>query len=226
MRAIVSFANERGNYIKALERLGESLKGNTDATFFPFIGEESIGAPNHLDNPYSFKIYAIEKVKAQGYKQILWLDSSVVLRKDISPIFEEMESRGYIMQEAGCYVGEWCNDKTLQAFNITRNEAMTMPCYGNAGLLGLNFYSRTAYDFFYRWKWAMQKGLFIGEWNNDNKTESQDERCKGHRHDLVCGSIIACQLAMRYKSGLELLQYSSPDEPLINDSIYFSAEGM
>lgn len=226
MRAIVSLANERGNYWKALDRLRESLIGKTDATFFGFTSEEQVGAPHHLDNPYAFKIYAINKVREQGFKQILWLDSSVVVRKDITPIFEEMESRGYIMQEAGAWVGEWTNDRTLEAFGITRDEAMKIPCYGNAGLLGLNFYSKGAIDFFKRWEWAMQKGLFIGEWSNVNKTESEDERCKGHRHDLVCGSIIAHEMGMKYHKGDEILQYSAPDAPLINDTIYFSAQGM
>lgn len=213
MRAVVSLANERGNYWKALDRLRGSLHGKTDATFFGFLSEDEVGAPKHLDNPYAFKIYAIEKVRQHGFKSILWLDSSVVVRKDITPIFEEIESRGYIMQEAGCYVGDWCNDETLEGFNLSREKAMSMACYGNAGFLGLNFYSRGAIDFFNRWKWAMEKGYFKGDWSN-------------HRHDLTCGSIIANELGMKYHKGDEILQYSAPDAPLINDTIYFSAQGM
>ena len=42
----------------------------------------------------------------------------------------------------------------------------------------------------------MLDGIFKGAWTNDNNSESADPRCKGHRHDMVCGSIIANQLGM------------------------------
>lgn len=211
--AIVSFANERGNYITSLKRLEDSLQGNFDGDFFGFIGEDSVGAPPHVENPYSFKIYAIDRVKRMGYKNILWLDSSVVVRKPLQPVFDMIAHKGYLMQEAGAYVGAWTNDEALKAFGITREEANAMPMYGNAGLLGLNFWSRQAIDFFSRWKWAMEKGLFIGSWDN-------------HRHDMSCGSIIANQMGLTYAKGDEILQYSAPDAPLINETIYFSAQGM
>lgn len=214
MRCIISLANERGNYQKALDRLRGSIEQyNPEIPFFGFRGEGEVGAPKHMDNPYAFKIYAFDEAIKRGFTSVLWLDSSVVLRKDITPIFEEIEREGYIMQEAGCYVGEWCNDKTLEYFNLTREEAMKMVMYGNAGLLGLNLHNYKSESFFEAWKTSMLDGCFIGDWSN-------------HRHDMTCGSIIANRSGMNYHKGDELLQYSPPDAPLINDTIYFSAQGM
>lgn len=214
MRCIISLANERGNYQKALDRLRESIERyNPEIPFFGFRSEDEVGAPKHLDNMYAFKIYAFDEAIKRGFTSVLWLDSSVVLRKDITPIFEEIEREGYIMQEAGSYVGQWCNDKTLEYFNLTRDEAMKMLMYGNAGLLGLNFHNYKSESFFEAWKTSMMDGCFIGDWSN-------------HRHDMTCGSIIASRSGMNYHKGDELLQYSPPDAPLINDTIYFSAQGM
>src|SRR4051812_15502083 len=106
-RAVVSFANEHGNYLKGLERLSESLKGKLHGDFAGFVGEESIGAPRHEDNPYAFKVYAIDLLINSGYTQILWLDSSVYAVKNVMPVFDEIASRGYIMQDAGHAVGNW-----------------------------------------------------------------------------------------------------------------------
>ncbi len=211
--AIVSFANEHGNYLKGLERLGDSLKGKFDGDFFGFEGEESIGAPRHEDDPYAFKVYAIDKLLAMGYTKILWLDSSVYAVCNVQQVFDEIAANGYIMQDAGHMVGNWCNDSTLEYFGITRRLAMGMPMYGNAGMLGLDMENDTARDFFERWKQSMLSGCFKGSWLN-------------HRHDMSCGSIIANMLGMQYVRGDEWLQYGGEDDAALNETIVFKAQGM
>lgn len=227
-RCIISFANSRGNYLKSLDRLIESLNGRIDQTVdvHPFIGEESVGSELHINSPYEFKIHCWDIVKQSGYTSILWLDSSVYAVNDIMHLFDIIETDGYLMQEAGCYAGEWSSDRVLNYFDITRNHAMKITCYGNAGLLGLDFTKDIANSFFNKWAASMRAGMFKGEWNNDNKTESDDPRCKGSRHDLVCGSIIAAELNMRYQKGNEILQYAAPEDQPINDTICLYAAGM
>jgi hypothetical protein len=100
--------------------------------------------------------------------------------------------------------------------------------YGNAGLLGLNLDLEISQNFLEKWHKAAIDGVFIGKWDNKNKTESQDDRCNGHRHDMSAGSIIANQLGMQknYISSQEILQYASPEEPPINETIIFKAQGI
>lgn len=224
-RAIISLANQRGRYIQNLSRLAESLRNNFDGDFLGFIGEASVGAPLHADNPYAFKIYAIKHAIDQGYTSLLWLDSSCFAIKKVSPIFDEIETNGYIMQEAGHFAGTWTNDSTLEYFGVTRDEAMEMPCYGNAGFLGLNMLSDIGRVFFTNWKLAMESGCFKGAWTNGHHSESYDDRCLGHRHDLSCGSIIANQLGMQYKSGNEWLQYAGVFDETANETIIIKAQG-
>jgi hypothetical protein len=225
-RAIVSLATERGNYYQGIARLADSLKGKFSGNFLGFMGEESIGAEKHLDNPYSFKLAAINQARLMGYTSIMWLDSSVFAIRNVDHLFDIIECDGYLMQDSGNYLGNWCNDKSLSAFDVNRDQAMNYTMYGNAGLLGLNFLDPIALSFFDRWIIAMKMGLFKGAWDNSEHSESLDSRCKGHRHEMAVGSLIAWQLGMRYHAGDTILQYASPETEPINETICLFAAGM
>jgi len=213
-KAILSFGNERGNYLIALERLKNSLSPYLQETMFlGYVGENSLGCPKHMDNPYAFKIYGIDYAISQGYEKILWLDSSVVAKRSLDRVWKKIDEQGYIMQEAGHYVGRWCNDSTLNYFGLTREEANGMLMYGNAGFLGLDFTQPIAQEFFRQWKESMLAGCFVGSWDD-------------HRHDMTCGSIIANRLKMKYESGIDLLAYAPVDIEPINENIIFHASGL
>lgn len=200
-RAIVSFANGRGNYLLGLDRLEQSIaRHGGDAAFFGFRGEELVGAPPHLENPYAFKIYCWQKVISLGYRKILWLDASVAAVAPLDPVWELVEKDGYIMQEAGNSIGRWCNESTLAYFGMSREEAMGLYMYGNAGLLGLNLNFPICREFFDKWRWSMLDGCFIGSWDD-------------HRHDMTCGSIIANRLKMKYQKGDLFLHYAPIEQP-------------
>lgn len=223
-KVIINIATEY--HSNGQRRLMATLENRYDGDILFWTKESDVGAPLHTDNPYAFKIYAFEKAKSLGYKNILWLDASVYCVNDVQPVFDIIEKEGYIMQYAGQKLGAWANDNCLEYFNLTRDDAMDIICYGNAGFLGLNFDFEISNKFFELWKKAAIDGIFKGAWNNNNKTESKDERCKGHRHDLTCGSIIAHKLGMEYKKGTEWLQYAAPDDAVLNDTIIFKAQGI
>lgn len=227
-KCIVSFANTTGNYIRGLSRLVDSLKGNFDGQVLAFTDEASIGAPSHQENPYAFKVYVIERAIEAGYDEILYLDSSCFAIRNVQPIFDEIVKDGFFAQEAGHHVGTWCNDMTLERFGISRDEAMGMLMYGNAGMLGLNMMHENGNNFFVKWRGAMLDGCFKGAWDNRGLTESQDERCRGHRHDMSAGSIIANQMGLNklYKKGNEWLQYAGVYDATANDTIIIKAQGV
>ncbi len=222
-RVIINFATDA--YKNGRERLNETVNDiGVDKLFW--TKEEEIGSPLHHDNPYAFKIYAFKKAIELGYKKILWLDASVYAIKETYPIWDIIEKEGYLIQSAGHIVGHWANDNCISYFGITRDEAMKMIMHGNAGFLGLNMDFDISKEFFSQWEQSMLDGVFKGGWRNDDKSESQDERCRGHRHDMTCGSIIANKLGMERKSAEELLEYASPEKPVKNDTIVFKAEGI
>jgi len=224
-RAIVSFANERGNYLEAQQRLKDSLIGFTDADFIAIQGEESIGAPKHDKNPYAFKIYAIQEAINRGYTSILYLDTSAYAVANIDTIFNIIELDGYFMEEAGHYAGTWTNDKALKYFGLTRDEAMKITMY-SAGFTGLDFTNDIACAFYMMWIDAMSAGCFKGKWDNKGFTQSKDTRCEGHRHDMSCASIIAHDLQMKYQSGGSYFQYGAPEDKKNKDTVCFYVQGL
>jgi hypothetical protein len=210
-----------GRFIRGQQRLIESLN-DFDGEVLTWVSESQINSPLHKDNPYAFKIYAFEEALRQGFKRVLWVDASIYAAKPLETLWDSLD-KGYMIQHAGHWTGTWSNDRTLNYFDVTRDEAMKMPMF-HGGFIALDFDNIIARDLYDLWAEAMLNGMFKGEWTNTNKTESQDTRCEGHRHDMTSLSIIANQ--MNLESSEPLLAYvgDSYNEP--PDSSVMYAEGI
>ena len=205
-KCIINLAT--GRYVHGQARLAQSIP---DVTKLFWQSESEINAPLHSVNPYAFKVHGFRFAQQLGFRYVLWLDASVWAINDTQPIFDHINTHGYIMQYAGHHCGRWANDNCLDYFKITREEASEMKMYGNAGFLGLDLYAMTSVTFLLLWELAMKAGAFIGSWDD-------------HRHDMVCGSIIANQLEMTYESAEDWLIYASPETP-VKESIILKAQG-
>ena len=210
MKCIVNLSTSQ--YNKAQARLENSLKGKTDADFIGFKTESEIGAPPHKDNPYAFKIYAIEEALKRGYTQILWLDSSAYAIANVEPIFNLIRRNGHFMEDAGHQADKWTNDRTLEYYSLTKEDAAKIRLY-SAGFTGLNFNNDITVTFFEMWKQSMIDGQFKGDWSN-------------HRHDLTCASIIAHRLGMKYETCGKYFQYAAPHETPNKKTVVFFAQGI
>lgn len=208
----MSLANQQGNYRTGLARLTKSLIGRFNGDVFAFTSEDQVGAPPHSDNPYAFKLYAMEHVRNLGYTSVLWLDSSCYAVANVEPIFQIIESKGYFMVECGAYASWWTNDFALNYFGLTREDASIITLY-SAGITGLDFTNPTSELFFKQWKESMHNGCFRGDWHN-------------HRHDLSCASIIATRLGFEFEKGDQYLQYAKPTDEPNNDSIVLYLQGL
>jgi hypothetical protein len=182
------------------DRLIDSMKkycpDNVDC--FYFNGEETVGAPKHSDNPYAFKLYAIKKVRDMGYRQVLWLDASIVAAGDFMSVFAWMEEKGVFLEHSGWKAGQWTNDVALTKLKTTREEAWQMPMF-SAGFCGFNFDNTASVLLFEQWWKAMLDGCFRGSWDN-------------HRHDMSAGSIIANKMNLldRYAECTQFFSYIGP----------------
>jgi hypothetical protein len=192
--AFVSYAD--GHYIPVQATLIKSIhKHHPDAAVFSFHDLKTIGSPSHQERPYAFKVYAVEYARKLGYDVVIWLDSPFRLIKPIDEWVKEIEKVGVYLQRDGWWCGQWANDNSLDYFGVTRDEAMTIPNV-YACIMAFDFRHPITPVFFALWKTACENGAFCGKGNNTEKTESQDERCLGHRHDQTCAELIAHQIKL------------------------------
>lgn len=192
---IVNFSDY--TFAKGQERLVQSLKHfNYQGDVITFNSFDQVGSKVHLEVPYQFKVYAIEKARQMGYDVVLYCDASLFAIKDVMPVIYHIIEKGHLMEFCGFSAGQWATDLCLKEFNLTRDKAMNIPLH-SAGFTGLNFQNPISTEFFNRWlKSAQEEISFQGAWNNNEKQCSQDERCLGHRHDQTTASIIAYELEM------------------------------
>lgn len=208
MRAIVNYSTLE--YYNGQKRLQQSL--SMHSSYDAFLGFTE-GLASHKENPYAFKIDAIEIAK-KTYDKVLWLDASVYAVKDISPVWTWLNDKGIFMEACGHMVGNWCNDFTLNYFGITRDEAMTMPMFA-AGYVGFDFTNKISIEFFERWKQSMLAGCFKGSWEN-------------HRHDMSAGSIIANQMGLvnKYSPSGQFFAYIGNGYPPPQESAVLHLQGI
>jgi hypothetical protein len=187
--AIACFANGRYTYVA--ERLYYTVQQwNPEIPVFIFNDYKHIQSPTQEEDPYAFKIHAIETVHKKGYDIVLWCDSVLQLTQSLDKLIEEVEQVGVYLAEDIWKVGMFANDKALSYYGISRDDAMNIPSIW-ACFMGFDFRKPITQIFITKWKEALQAGLFRGKHHNNDKTESEDHRCKGHRHDQTCAELIA-----------------------------------
>lgn len=185
-RCIVSFADGAGHYRQKLNRLRESLKDNTDADLLFFTDYKEINCEHHNIVPYKFKAYAIKKAIELGYTQIIWCDSPLVAIKDISPMFDYISKHGYaFFNNLGHSLGMWTNDKCLDYFGVSREEAMNIPMI-MACCMAFNYDHDITKKFLK--DYIGLTDLYHGSW-------------KDHRHDQTVASFLIYDLNMKILTG-------------------------
>lgn len=214
-RCIVSLATKNSQYVDGLARLSNSLRDNADGIdFLGFIHEHSVGAPLHTENNYAFKVYAIQKAIDAGYSQVLWLDASVYAVAPVQPIFDLIEAQGYWFEGNGCWLGEWCNDKTLSYYNLDREHANRIEMI-QSGFMGFDLESPTCIgiNLWERFKIALEYDLFNGSWDD-------------HRHDQSCMTAIIHNAGLKFSHLPEYVQYAGIYDKILNDKIVFKCMGL
>jgi hypothetical protein len=192
--AVVSFVTS--NYRRFVGKLKTSFETHyPNADVIIFTDHKQIGCRPHSESPYEFKPYAVEHAKSMGYDIVFWCDSCIRLVKDFTPLLPEIISRGVFLQYDGWATGQWANDRSLDYFGLTRDKSMDISAI-YACIMIFDFRQEISHEFLRLWKKSSNDGIFIGKWKNENKTESDDDRCLGHRHDQTCAEIISYQLGI------------------------------
>jgi hypothetical protein len=207
-------------------RLGESLKRvQFDGDFLFWDEEFPEGCPSHFDAPFAFKAYCFYAASRLGYTQILWMDSTCVAIRPLSPIFESINQNGYVLfnNNYDQSLGQWISDEALAFNQLSREDAMTIPEIP-CSVIGLDLSSDIASSFLSQWHQIMSDGVTakgttseIQDWAeyqeifwNRNNRISQDPRVKGHRCDQPAAGIVAHRLGMLpYSDYLKDIHYQA-----------------
>lgn len=219
---IIISAGIGGWYAKGIHRLETSLN---------FVGwpyavktwkdEYPEGSHNHKDVPYYFKISAFEWAIKQGYRKILWVDSSLWAVRSPIPIFGRAEEQGYFAFRSGYNMAQSTNDIALKAANISRDEAEKINEYAS-GCVGINLDNPSGKALYQLWKNYMDIGLSKGSREHDN--QSKDKRFLFHRQDQTCLSLAMHKLGLTSQKDMDYVAYFGSEHN--KDKVLFFIQGM
>ena len=180
MRCIVTVATEE--YVPLQERMVESLSaaGYRDG-LLRWTDSLPPGSPSHEQAPYGFKVYAFREARRRGFTSVLWLDAPAFVRAGLDPLFEGIERDGHFFVGGEERLGRGSSDACLEAFSLSRAEAMGAGLM-NGTFIGLDLTRPRTLLWFEEWGRACERGLFNGN--------------HGHRHDEAVGSCVAFRLGM------------------------------
>lgn len=202
MEAIVNLSTKK--YWKGQNRLIQTLQDNTDAQILMYKRESDVGAPSHQENNYGFKAHAIEKAYNFGYRQILWLDASMYVIKDLRPIFDIIKEQGYFFQDSGWMNDRWTTPETKEYFGTNKGKMIS------SGVLGINLDSEVGLEFFNRFLKSMKDGMFHGSHELT-------------RHDQSCASLIIENMGLTITDNNTYWNYGK--EPF-HENIIILADGI
>lgn len=168
---------------------------------------------------YNIKAAAFLSASLEGYTHILWCDASVWALKDPQRIFEIIDVEGYYAWSNGYNCAQECNDRSLEYFGVTRDEAENMSCV-SSGIIGFNTNNPLGGEMLKKWLQSCEDGIFSGSRNHDN--QSQDPRFLHHRQDQSCISLIMGKMGIKIP-GAELCRYY---EPVMPAETIFAIRGM
>lgn len=189
MKCIVNIAagSKESWYFRGQERLKESLQkynSNTKLLFFKY---------HDFNKPYQLKVESILNAVTLGYKQILYLDCSIMALQPIDKLWDIINEKGYYLYESGMNCAQTSNDRSLELFGLNRD---TVELFKEAAtnVIGINTEHWLGQKMIAELQMSYIPEAINGiKWPNEIQrlNESKDKRFKFHRQDQTVISLIA-----------------------------------
>lgn len=145
----------------------------------------------HSEMPYQFKIALIQEAIEKGYTRIAWLDSGMIIQKDLSPLFNPQsvykwmihKNKGVtVFHNLGHDLYKYISDDAVYKLGITELELQTIPQIWG-GALFFDFTKKNARDVFEKIKEFSINGSF-------KEGGSTRTGFIAHRHDQAVMSVL------------------------------------
>lgn len=206
-----------GWYPKGQERLSQSLFEHSPDV--RQVLQRRFGFKGLSNNPYNIKADMMRQMK-RGHRT-LWMDCSCWAIKDIKPIFDIIKRDGYYLLSSGYNAAQTCNDKCLDYFDITRDDAEKIPD-SSTMVFGYDLLNPIGCKFAELFITASFDEIADGSRFHDN--QSVDPRFLFHRQDQSIATCIAYKLGMKLHSFGEHVHYDKHGKA--NDSVCVISRGM
>lgn len=194
-----------------------------DGTYKAWINEYPPGCPSHQQTPYAFKPHAFKWAAAQGYDEVLWMDSAVWAQHDLKPIWDKIDHDGYFVLQNGWTSGHWCSDRQLEAFGLTREQAFEIP-HPMACVVGVNIRHAKGIDLLHDYYKYID--LFPGPWTNDGQQVSKHPDVLGTRHDQAVLGLIMHKYKLNYTYPQGWIEYLPSRNQQVADESVLLTQGM
>lgn len=218
---IVNYASPgRENYLKGQQRLRQSLLDvGYGGDFIAYANTLPPNCPTHQQSPYAFKYFAIRDAFTRGYQLVLWLDASMVVHKDLQPVWDIVKRDGFIVfDNPGCPEAMFTSRDCLDLIGCSPKEAETFSqCCG--GCVGFNREHPKAMELFWRMMALARHGqAFRGQ------SGSKYPKYKGHRHDQSCISFLLRKYGFHVTPNF-IIRYTQ-DSRGIDDDVVIEIRGI
>lgn len=138
----------------------------------------------HQEMPYQFKTAMIQLALEQGYERIIWLDSSMIIKKDLTPLFSQEKNSGMtFFENLGHPTWKYLSDNATKLLGISEEYLMEIPQVWG-GAFALDFNNAFAISFFDNLKEFSVNGSF-------KNAGSTRPGFVAHRHDQSVMSVLA-----------------------------------
>jgi hypothetical protein len=198
---IVSFAKRgRENYPSAFPRLIESARTAGFTGDFIMCAPEmpateiyggvfnqpGLPIPQHGEVPYGFKPTLVNIARGQGYKKVIWCDSTIFFVRKFQDLLETIEFKSLMLfDNPGCPELHWTSDDCLAQMGCSIEEA-AMVNQAMACVMGFDFDAPIAHTIFDEWFEFGKDGVSF-----QGRSGSTRPEFRAHRHDQSVISYLA-----------------------------------
>lgn len=166
--------------------VNEQLKGlATLHKALPFT--DSLGVcRSHKEAPYQFKSFAIQHARELGYEQIVWMDSSIVIKRSLDTLFYLSNQIGVVLfDNPGCIEAVWTADDCLELMGCSPKVANQF-FQIDAAVMFFDFTKKKAKEVFNDYLEVCLNPVALRGDSGSNRPEYS-----AHRHDQSILSYIA-----------------------------------
>lgn len=159
---------------------------------------------------YAFKSYCLKEAMDNGADIAIWSDCNMVLHSNISFLVSKIiENPIYLMKNAGWNTGQWTDDKCLNTFGITREQAFNISTVVS-GFIAFDFRQKQSLDFFSEFYSHCNNPEVINGNRSIGCPDYGKNKHYGHRHDQSVLSLMANKYNINLLTGL----YADPSNAI------------